>query len=363
MDLETGIKMPLTGWNLSLKWDTLTFAYSNARAKAMKSLLLPQNKIREMIAVKNVDTVIAILEETGYKQELVEFSTKYSGADLVERALTTNLARTLNKLLKISPKCGKKVLHALFKKWETHNIKTILVGKNQAHSNEKIEASLLNVGAISEEKLRQMLQAKTVEEAIEKLRNTEYYTVLAPLVKKYAAEKNVLPFVNALDEYYYAGVAESTKQTGDNAVSEIINSEIDAKNISNVLRAKANKLTAQQAKKLTIKGGRISEKTIQKMLEAPDAKTAAQLVPGYDLSKAVKQFEETSSITSFEVELEKQIVLFAIKKMRLASVSLAALAGYLYLKEAEIANIRKIVRAKEFGLSQEKITQMVYAIE
>lgn len=355
--------MPLTGWNVSLKWNTLTFAYSNARAKAMKSLLLPQNKIREMTTVKSVDTVIAILEETGYKQELVEFSAKYTGADLVERALTTNMARTLNKLLRISPKCGKKVLHALFKKWETHNIKTVLVGKNQGHANEKIEASLLAIGNTGEEKLKQLLQAKTVEEVVEKLRGTEYYAVLAPHAKKYSADKNVLQLVNALDEYYYAGVVESAKQTGDKAVSEIINSEIDAKNISNVLRAKANGLTREQAKRLVIRGGRISDKTIQKMLEAPDAKAAAQIAPGYDLSQAIKQFEETGSITAFEIELEKQIVLFAIKKMRLASVSLAALAGYLYLKEAEIANIRKIVRAKEFGLSQEKITQMVYAIE
>lgn len=361
--MEFDLIVPMVNWSISLKWDVLTFAYSNARAKAMKSLLLPQTKIREMVSVKTVDAVTGILEETGYKQELVELSAKYSGADLVERALTKNLASTLNKLLRISPHCGYIVLHALFKKWEVHNLKTILVGKSQGHGKEKIEAFLVSAGELNESKLEELLEAKTVEETIMLLKRTDYYPVLAPLMKKFLQDKNVLPLLNALDEYYYRGVAESAKLAGDKPVSEIINAETDAKNISNILRAKANNFTREETRRIVVRGGSIPAKTIEKMIEAPDVKSTVELVKKYDLSKALEQFEATKSITAFEIDLEKQIALFAAKKMRLASVSLAALVGYLYLKETEVANIRRIVRAKEFGLPQEKIAQMVFATE
>ncbi len=364
MDFDFGLTVPLVGWRASLKWDTLTFAYSNARAKAMKSLLLPHGKVREMaVGVKTVDAIIGILEESGYKQELVELSSKYAGADLVERALTLNLARTLNKLLRISPKCGYRVLHALFKKWEVHNVKTILVSKSQRQDNEKTRAFLVSVGTLNDAKLDELLQSKSVEEVVEKLKATEYYSVLSPLMKTFAQDKNVLPLLNVLDEYYFAGVAKSAELAGDKSVSDIIKSEIDAKNVSSILRAKANNLSSEQSRKLVVKGGRIRARTLEKMIEAGDVKSAAQLVSDYDLSEAVKQFEETKSIVAFEIELEKQIVLFAIKKMRLASVSLAALAGYLYLKQSEVSNIRRIVRGKEFGLPQEKISRMVFGIE
>ena len=43
-------------------------------------------------------------------------------------------------------------------------------------------------------------------------------------------------------------------------------------------------------------------------------------------------------------------------------LSLGALVGYLFLKGQEMANIRKIVRGKQYGLSPQQIREMLITV-
>ena len=46
-----------------------------------------------------------------------------------------------------------------------------------------------------------------------------------------------------------------------------------------------------------------------------------------------------------------------LKAFRLSTVSVGSIVGFLYLKEAEVGNLRKIVRGIEFNVSEEKIRE------
>ena len=96
----------------------LGYAYANARVKGMKSNLLGSHVFRELMQVRTVDEVIALLEQTPYKKDLVEASRMRSGVQLVDVALSNNLARTIATMGRIMPKHASGLFSLLTADWE-----------------------------------------------------------------------------------------------------------------------------------------------------------------------------------------------------------------------------------------------------
>lgn len=337
------------------------YGYSNARTKAMKSLLIPESKIRELIAVPSIHEIIEILEGTAYRSELIELSTNYKEGDLVERALSKNLSKICSKLLEITPSVGKGVLSNILKRFEIHNLKSILVGKSLEYSKEEIERLIINIGQFDKEFLLKLLELSTLEEIVNSLANTEYKFLLN-FIQEYKETHDPLPLLNSIDMYYYQVLSESGWLTDEKGVWSLIDAEVNTKNIINLLRAKHNRLGKEETKKLIISGGSILP-SIYKVLEKEKMEDVVkELKNTYDLSEAYEKYKKDGSLAHFEIELEKNVARNAVRTLRLSSLSLAAIMGYLVLKEIEIGNIRKIVRAKEFGLPAELIKEMVFAM-
>jgi vacuolar-type H+-ATPase subunit C/Vma6 len=64
----------------------------------------------------------------------------------------------------------------------------------------------------------------------------------------------------------------------------------------------------------------------------------------------------------FEVQLERSIVERGLRALRTSVLSVGAIASFIFLKEEEISNIRKIVRGIEFGIPRDEIREMVVPI-
>ena len=82
----------------------VSFGYCNARVKAMETRLLPEPVFRELKQVKSLSEVTQVLEQTSYKESLVDASVKYSGAELVLKGLQKDFLSTLVKVRKMLPK-------------------------------------------------------------------------------------------------------------------------------------------------------------------------------------------------------------------------------------------------------------------
>ena len=104
----------------------LGYAYANARLKGMKSGLLDENVFRELMQVETMDEITAILEQTRYKQDMVEASKKYSGVQMIDVALHNNLAKTLATVAKVMPPKGKKLFSMFASEWNAYNLKLLL---------------------------------------------------------------------------------------------------------------------------------------------------------------------------------------------------------------------------------------------
>ncbi|MFH0818118.1 MAG: V-type ATPase subunit, partial [Candidatus Micrarchaeota archaeon] len=79
----------------------------------------------------------------------------------------------------------------------------------------------------------------------------------------------------------------------------------------------------------------------------------------YDLTGAFELYKKDGSLVHFETALENLVAQKGVKALRRSMLSVGAIVGYIYLKNAEVGNIRKIVSAIEFGIPEEKLKEML----
>ena len=346
----------------SLLARSLTFGYSNARVKAMRASLLPREAIGQMIDADKVADIIGMLERTDYKADFSEPALKYSGADLVEFALGRHLVRKARKVLSFTPKEAVPAVLSVLEKWDAYNLKTILLAKHLGHSNDDIKPFLVPAGVFTMNELNVILERGNAMEIASFLSETSYGAELQPLLNDYKKSKNIQPLLNALEKHFYAKLSRSiSPHTADGSrILELVRADIDNRNIMIILRGKGSGVSEAEIKPYLVEGGTLETKELAKLLRSKTADDAVKLVgERFGLEKAAELYKSTKSLVGIEIGLERRVASMGLKALRHSMLSPGALVGYLYLKEAEITNIRKIVRGKEFSVPAEELREAV----
>ncbi len=344
----------------------INFGYANARVKAMKGLLLSEKETVAMMDAKNPDEVYSLLEKTPYRQDLVGSAMKgRSISDQIELACTKNFSRLLKKIRALTPKDAQKKMDELFEKYDIENLKTILITKHLGEGKETAASLITETGVLSKGLLNRMLDAKGLKEAVAELGGTPYGSLLEKAMGKYGKEREINTLISSLDEYYYRKLPQIVRNPyGDERIIlNMLKAQGDLKNVSNVLRAKKAGMKEDRIAELLISGGSITRDSLMQAASAKNVEEAAKAFEkNYKIGKALEEFRKTGSLIPVEVEIEKGIAKKALTGLRTSVLSLGAIAGFLLLKEQEVANIRKICRAKEFSLPAEKIMEMVVLV-
>ena len=132
--------------------------------------------------------------------------------------------------------------------------------------------------------------------------------------------------------------------------------EIDLRNIINTLRLKNSGIT-EQAKIIPhlIKGGKVKANCIEALLKAKDYKEIVQAIrPMFKL-----QSDDFKSLSELEVALQQELARERVRVFYRNPVSIATIVGFLFIKEEEMNNLRKIVRGKDYNLTPEEIKPML----
>lgn len=341
------------------------YGYANARIHAMRADLLGAAIYEEMIDVPTIAEAAAILEKTAYKQSLIESTIGRSGAELVEYALGHHFSDTCQKLRRIVPRRATDVLDALLGKWNVHNLKILVLGKRFHHSREKTQMLLVPAGSFTAKRLDPLIDAPTVEEMAAKLRHPRYTPLLRDnLDYDEDGTFNVNRLLEALDFHYYRQLLDFIQpvSTPRKRIRYLIQTEITAKNLMTILRAKKDGISPDDIENLIIGGGRISAARMRSFIEAKDVKDVVGLLRHIDMRDALARYEHDGSLTHFEVVLEREIALQSLRTFSHSTLSMGTLTGFLYLKEEEMNNVRKIVRAKEHGIDAEQTREMLIAM-
>lgn len=341
----------------------LKFGYANARVKAMKQSLLQKRELDAIAETSSLPEIYALLERTPYRQDIVDASLKESPLpDQIELACTRNFSRALKKVLKVIPEDARPVIMGLFERYEIENIKLIISGKQSGLDKERISAMVVETGFLPRGVLARMIAAHSVKEAISALEGTPYHAAISAATKKEFTLEKALA---AIDSHYYGKIsAIAEKFLGEETlILGMMKAQVDAKNISVVLRAKKENLPEKQIIGMILATGNITKEKIKSAISAKTVEEAAKILDaGFGLSNAIEQYRKGGSLISIEIAVEKGMARKGLHVLRRGVLSVSAIAGFLLVKEEEVNNIRKIVRAKEFGIAPEKLKEMLVAV-
>lgn len=330
----------------------LGYAYANARVKGMRSNMLDSNTMRELMQVKTIDEITAILEQTPYKQDLVEASKSHSGVQRIDVALHSNMARTVAKVGKVLPDEGKKLFALLSAEWGAENLKLIISKKALGTEISKEEVPAF--GKRSERLYSKMLQAKNLAEAIELAASSWGSKKFKNRMMEIAKKPDLKQAIREIENDRVRQLQQLAKKA-DPLTKKMVEQQLGLENAMAVLRLKKEGV-----------------KNPGEFLPYTNALVTA-LLKSQDYDAAFKhaaeafglQPEEASkarqSLPVLEIALERKAVMKILSMSKRSVMDFATVVGFVFLKRVEVSNLRKIAYANAFGLKQE-LGEFVFAI-
>ncbi|MDD1719585.1 MAG: V-type ATPase subunit, partial [Methanoregulaceae archaeon] len=346
------------------------YDYVNARIKGMKSRLLDIPVFESLILKPDVESVIAELENTPYKEEIERATVQYTGIKCIEVALRkdfTNAFRTILRLMKGDE--SEVYIKILLSRWDIQNIKTVLRGKNIHMTSAEIIDCLVPAGQLDDTTLIELIKQPDIKAVIDLLATwgIDYAKPLTGNFKIYSEKRDLSVLEYAIDRFYFENALKEVKGEGydDSVIRDMIMAEIDVTNIKNVLRIIRDKIEVEEAQSCLIEGGITLD--IEKLLTMLKSGTLEGAIkhlestPYNFLSKIPEEVFKSQKISIFEKELEKYLVKRGISRFLGDPLSIAIAVGYVWAKYNEITNIRIIARCKTADVPEKEIRgELIY---
>ncbi|AGB01390.1 V-type ATP synthase subunit C [Methanoregula formicica] len=339
------------------------YIYVCTRMRVRKAKLLPREEYMRMLNM-SVAEITRVIEETEYKQEIDELGTAFKGIDLVEVALSWNLAKEYQKIQEIAPGTLKGFTHAYLRRWDIQNVLTILRGKVQGEKPGKIKEILIPAGSLDKVVLDRLLSEESNERIIELLKGHRMFPVLA---REFPAAKESGSFSHMENELYkqfYGEILADAKSgiKGASAFLSYIQLEIDIKNAKTLFRLRVDAQTDEDVRDMFVTGGTLSVTDFTSLDSIRDTNEFIdQLKVNFRNESLHALLDELKgqkgSISDIEVRLTR-VQLEQMEKMSKRNpFSIHPILVYLEKKKYEVFNLRALARGKESRLPSEKIAE------
>jgi len=354
----------------------LTYGYSATRVRARKTLILQKQNYEDLLQQRTTEGIIAMLERTYYKNvltdsELLDYFTPEEGTKYVEMATEVHYKNVVNKVRTFTPKDGLPILNMLMRKWDILNLRTIISSKRTGKSWDEIYPYLVSAGELSVPELKKLsestpdklyLRLKAIPVGREILAHSSKNFPGAELEQMFAKALENAEVLNQLqiilDASYYNYLQDSIKSSDADVkwIKATVAKEIDLRNVMNTLRLKANGVT--DPSKITphlIRGGKGTMQYLDALLKTNSIKEVVQVIkPLFKLEK-----EDYATLAELEVAMQQELAKERVKIFYRSPISIATIVGFLFIKEEEMNNLRKIVRGKDYKLTPEEIRPML----
>ena len=335
------------------------WANASARSKARKAKLLDETRLRQLMK-SGPDTIAASIGELDYRRELDIYSSRLSGADLVEAALSHNLDRELTEVMGFCQGRLKRIVSVFALRFSYSNAKAVLRAVNGGTSVESLANSVLpDENDLNVDWLDIARQSETLHDAATAMRGTPWGSAISEI----DSEARLQEYEDALDRHYYHEAISALRTSGQShsLLLRYLRSEIDHRNIVNLLRALRQKLPAEQRAGLMLEGGRAlkgsllrsaaqadSEESLMEVLRRTSMDTA-------ELDEALKESHEHGGLDPVVSYLASERRADLRRMSHLNPLSAFPIIYYLESKVLEVQNLRLLVRGKAVGLPDEVI--------
>lgn len=342
-----------------VKAGPVPYIYVCTRMRVRKAKLLPREEYVRMLNM-GLSEITRFIEETQYKKEIDELAPSFHGIDLIELALSWNLAKEYQSIQKITPGSLKDLTRAYLRRWDIQNVLTILRGKLHGEKPGKIREVLIPAGELDKQILDRLIEEPTPERIIEGLKGKGIYPILSKSFEG-GVKEDFLPRVeNDLYKQFYAELISMAMSgiKGGHQFMDYITLDIDITNIRNMFRYRADQ-SDDQIMDAVIPGGTLSPQLIQRIMAIRDRNEFIDaLIPSVKvrvLRELLETLREEKSVREIEIDLIK-VQLSEMESMsKLHPFSIHPILAYLEMKKYEIFNLRALARGKESNLPPERI--------
>ena len=337
------------------------YIYVCTRMRVRKSKLIPRDEYMRMLNM-SLPEITRVIQETEYKQEIDELGTVFKGIDLIEVALSWNLAKEYQKIQEITPGNLKEFTRSYLRRWDIQNILTILRGKMQGEKTGKIKEILIPAGSLDRVVLDRLLAEDNPERIIEALRGNRMYPVIA---REYPVAKESGSFSHMENELYKQFFSEIIAEAesgikGGNQFLDFIRFDIDIRNIKTLFRLRADNFE-EDARDMFIPGGMLTLTDFSNLNAIRDQGEFIEMLKVRIRNKfLVALLDELKGQTAVR-DVEVRLTRVQLEQMESLSkrnpFSIHPILVYLEKKKYEVINLRALARGKESKLPSEKIAE------
>lgn len=341
-----------------VKSGSAPYIYVSTRMRVRKSKLIPREEYLRMLNM-GLPEFTRLIEEMEYKREVDELSPSFSGVDLIENAVSWNLAKEYQRIIALAPGEMKGFTRDYLHKWDIQNVLTILRGKHQGLSEGKIRAVLVPAGALDANSLDRMISETSLDRIVESVPDKKMSAILVAGLTEALETHSFGDVENELYKYYYATLIKAARggMKGGRPFLKYVMFEIDIKNITNLFRVRAQGSKETSTLDVWIEGGSYNSDELERL-------TAVESLDEV-IDSLKKKVKSPVLIDALEALREKRPV-YAIESMLITAqlnqmdnlskrnpFSISPLLVYLERKKYEVANLRALARGKEAGLAAE----------
>lgn len=341
------------------------YAYACTRVKAKKRFLLSKD-VYSRLLVMDVYEIGRFLGETQYREEMTKYGSRYSGANLVEVAVTRNLANTYSDILSFTTGHLREMVGNYLERWDIYNVKTIVRGKITRVKDEDILDTLVPAGAFSEPYLKSLVQMPSIGEIMDALALEPSLALTSELIREVVDSGRLAGLEDHLDQQMYYDLLKVVKGTesAEKILRDYIRAEIDIVNMKVLLKLKAERVPEEKIVKYLIPGG--MDYSIDKLRGIAQQEGMVPVLEELerssmyeDIKDAIEQFKADRKLSGLTIALDKALIGTSEKFAHFYPLSVLPIVNYMTRKNVEVGNIRVIARGKESGLSTKVIEDLL----
>jgi V/A-type H+-transporting ATPase subunit C len=337
------------------------YIYVSTRLRVRKAKLLPPEEYQRMLNM-SLPEIIRLIGETEYQKEVDELGTSFEGIDLIEVALSWNLAKEYQRVIELAPGSLKEFTMAYLRRWDIYNILTILRGKMQGMKEGKIKEVLIPAGSLDRTILDRVLAEENCERVTDALKSWKMYPTLSAELSEGCAIGSFARLENELYKRLYADLLQIARRgvKGGNQFLKFVQLEIDVKNIKTLFRMRGDGYE-EDAREFFIPGASFTPEELQQMNQMTSRNEVIDALLARIKAKAIQVALEDMRTEKSEQEVDAELTKTQLDHMEQLSkinpFSIHPILVYLEKKKYEVFNLRAIARGKESRLSGDTIAK------
>ncbi len=339
------------------------YAYTVARVKAKKALLLKEEDYSKMLMM-SVPEMSRYISETGYNKEMTDLAGKFEGLDLLEHATYRSMAGVFTDILRASKGELEEMVSAYLAKWDYWNVKVILRGKSYGLDADGIREDLVPAGRLGQADLDRLIALESEDEILAGFSAVMHESIPPEVLAEYKSGGNLGVIEDHLDKAYYGHLLESI-DSGTRPgmlLTNYVQQEIDIRNLETILKLKAEGLIGEPVMEYFIPGGK-----------QIDRRLALQLANAESVSAALADMSQLGFYENIRDSLESEddslmgvsngMLMYEMEQAKkfshLYPLSVIPVVDFMLNKENEVRNIRLVARGIDSGLDKELIRQLL----